>query len=255
MDLTRKTWQTLLRSVWPYAVLIAVLAGGLIGFDRLLGSSSASTSGQSGLSRSVIQPPICGAQLGRAGYSITPSTAANARQTAQAVLGLGANDIAAEFMPLTSTSPALQSDPAARAMALDRMQVVRGSAFGRMSQGALVAKLQSAAGVAAAEPIWLQSSDKRYLSCDYKLADNTTDQALAASARQALIAHGISGALLEDAGTMEFVSLRHFDGRQLLQVAFVRRPVGQPSAAYVAVMNPGSQAVLAVAQANWYVWG
>jgi hypothetical protein len=124
-----------------------------------------------------------------------------------------------------------------------------------MSQSALVAKLQSTPGVAAAEPIWLQSNDKRYLSCDYKLQDSSADQVLVAIANKALVTAGASPAMLSDAGTIEFVSLRHFNGKQLLQVAFVDRPIDSPSVAYVALLDPSTHAVLATAQANWYLWG
>lgn len=189
------------------------------------------------------------------GYSLTLSTQANAAQIAESALGLGTGDVAPEFSPLTSRSLALSADSAARSLALDRQELVRTSMLHAASQSALIAKLGSAPDVVAAEPVWVQSSDKRYLSCDYKLRDNTTDQALAAIARKALIAAGVSASALDDAGTMEFVSLRHFNGRLLIQVAFVRRPVGGPSAAYVSVLDPGTHAVLANVQANWYLWG
>jgi hypothetical protein len=173
----------------------------------------------------------------------------------QDALGLTTGDLAPEFLPLISASPALAVSLTDRALALDRMRIVNVGAVGASSQSAVVGKLQGAPGVSFAEPIWLQSTDKRYLACDYKLHDNATDQALAAVARQVLLAKGVSAATLDDTATMEFVSLRHFNGRQLLQVAFVRRPVGQPSVVYVAVMDPGTGAVLVTVQANWYLWG
>lgn len=179
----------------------------------------------------------------------------DAAQAMRASLNLSANDETAEFLPLTASSPALQADTVAQALGLDRMHMVSARALGPLDGPAILAKLTHASGVSAAEPIWLQSTDKKYLACDYKLKDNATDQALAATARQALIAHGVSASILDDAGTMEFVSLRHFNGRLLLQVAFVQRPVGGPSVAYVALLDPGTHAVLALAQANWYLWG
>jgi hypothetical protein len=237
-------------------MLTAVLASGLIGIDRLhssqVASTHASSSQQNAFARGVLRIPACGDQLGIAGFGITLSTMPNAAQVAQAALGLSPNDIASEFLPLTSTSPALDADPAAQALALGRMRIVNVAAMGPMSQSALLAKLQSASGVVASEPIWLQSTDKRYLACGYRLQDNSTDQALAAIARQALVTAGIGAATLDDTATMEFVSLRHFNRRQLLQVAFVRRPIDGPSVAYVALLDPVTRAVLATVQANWY---
>ncbi|MBF6591668.1 MAG: hypothetical protein IVW57_14240 [Ktedonobacterales bacterium] len=251
---TRVTWQRRFRSLLPYMLLVVVLAGGLIALDRAHTATSASLAPQDAQSRGVINAKPCGTQLGFAGYSVALSTAPNAARTLRTSLGLASSDLAPEFLPLTSAAPALPADPAARQWGLDRMQVVRAQSLGQLSTGAVVAKLQSAAGVGAVEPIWLQSSDKRYLSCDYKLKDNPTDQALAATARQALITRGVSAASLDDAGTMEYVSLRHFAGRELLQVAFVRRPVGAPSVAYVVLLGIDTPTVLATARADWYRW-
>lgn len=199
--------------------------------------------------------PACGEQLGFAGYAVTLTTASNAAQAMRTSLNLSTSDEAAEFLPLTASSPALQADTAAQAVGLDRMHIVSARALGQLDRPAILAKLTHASGVSAAEPIWLQSTDQKYLACDYKLKDNATDQALAATARQALITHGVSAGTLDDAGTMEFVSLRHFNGRLLLQVAFVQRPVNAPSMAYVALLDPGTHAMQALAQANWYLWG
>lgn len=200
-----------------------------------------------------VKPSPCGAQLGFAGFSATLKLGA-AAASLQTSLALNSGDIAAEFAPLTASAPALTADSAAKAVGLERMQLVHSDQFIGSSRSAVIAKLQHQPSVEAGEEVWLQSSDKRYLSCHYKLADNATDQTLAGKARQALITGGISASMLDDAGTMEFVSLRHFDGQLRLQTAFVRRPVGQPSVAYVAVMNPGTETVLATAQANWYRW-
>jgi hypothetical protein len=114
--------------------------------------------------------------------------------------------------------------------------------------------LRAQANVVTAEPVWLQSRDPKYLSCSYKLQDNAADMALASTARQALIAQGVSANALDDAGTMEFVSERQIGDRILLQVAFVRRAVGKPSVAYAVLLDPTSHAVLAAQQANWYSW-
>lgn len=206
-------------------------------------------------SRGAINVAPCGAELGFAGYSVTLTTDPDAPQKMAASLDLGADDYAPEFLRLTSTGPQLSADAQAQALALDRMQAINIGAFARLDQAAILAKLGQATDVTAAEPIWVQSTEKRYLSCDGKLRDNATDQALAALAREALIVRGISTSTLDDPGTEELVSLRHFNGKQMLQVAFVRRPVGEPSAAYVAVLDPGTNVVRTVVRANWYLWG
>jgi hypothetical protein len=256
MQSVRTVWQLRLRPILPYALLTAVLAGGLIGLDRMSAAQSGSTasSDRSFGQRGINQLPACGSQLGIVGYDVTLSTASDAEETAQTALGLKSSDIASEFLPLTNAAPGLASDPAAASLALDRAREVHTVALGPMNQGQILAKLQGAAGVSAAEPIYLQSTDKAYLACDYKLNDNATDQALAATARQALVTQGISAATLDDAATMEFVSIRHFSGRTVLQVAFVRRPVGSPSMSYVVLLDMGTRALLATAQADWYRW-
>lgn len=53
---------------------------------------------------------------------------------------------------------------------------------------------------------------------------------------------------------MEFVSFRHFETGKVLQVAFVSRPYGGTTAAFVALLDPINDNVLVVAQANWYIW-
>jgi hypothetical protein len=264
MHPTNRNWQHRLQSIWPYALLTVVLAAGLIALDRYLASQTLETSAGSAQQygdHSAAPLPPCGAdQLAIAGYSITLTTAINAVHTAQVHLGLGSTDMANEFLPLTSSSPALAANSATQALGLDRMWMVNTAAFGQMSQSALLAELQSTPAVAGAEPIWLQSSDKRYLSCDYKLKGSSADQVLVAIASTALISAGASATTIDDPGTMEFVSLRHFNGRQLLQVAFVHRSfaapsVVGPSVVYVALLDPSTRAVLATAQANWYLWG
>lgn len=268
MQGARRVWRGFLPEGRPCAMLalgaaVIALALALGGCGHgLSAAASPATSRSPGAestrdpsSRGAINPTVCGAQLGFAGYSVTLTADANAAQNMAASLNLGPNDQAVEFLPLTSAAPSLSPDAGAHALALDRMRGVHAQVLGPLDQNAVIAKLQTATDVSAAGPIWLQSSDKRYLACDYKLKDNTTDQALAAVADKALSARGISAATLDDAATMEFVSVRHFNGRLLLQVAFVRRPVGQPNVAYVAILNPGTRAVLAVAQANRYLRG
>jgi hypothetical protein len=251
---TNRNWQHQLQSIAPYALLTVLLAASLIVLDHYLAAQTPApllaSSQQSG-DHSAGPVPQCGSQLAIAGYSVTLTTAANSASTAQADLGT----MAPEFLPLTSSSAALATNAATHSLGLDRMLMVQTTALGQMSQSALLAKLRSAPGVAAAEPIWLQSSDKRYLSCDYKLSDNTSDQMLTAIASKALISAGANSAVIRDSATIEFVSLREINGRQLLQVAFVRRVVGTPSVVYVAFLDPSTRAVLATAQANWYIWG
>jgi hypothetical protein len=58
--------------------------------------------------------------------------------------------------------------------------------------------------------------------------------------------------MLNDAGTMEFVSVRALRGHSFLQVAFERRPVGGTTLAYIAFVDPMSLGVEGVARANWY---
>jgi hypothetical protein len=144
--------------------LTAVLASSLIGLDNLHSSQASSTLAAvfqpNGGERKIVHLLACGDQLAFAGYTITLSSGANAAQTAQAGLGLHTSDLAAEFLPLTSASPALSANAATQALALDRMRLVRPMAFGPMSQSALLAKLQSAPGVVDAEPVWLQSGER-----------------------------------------------------------------------------------------------
>lgn len=165
-----------------------------------------------------------------------------------------AADLVPEFESISGSATALQADANAHTLGLDRMYIVNGQRFVSQAPDAVMAKLRGQPNVVAAEQAWLQSRDPKYLSCDYKLRDNAAAQSVATLARSALIAHGVSAAQLDDAGTMEFVSERHFNGQLLLQVAFVRRPVGGTPATYVAVLSPDGKRVLAVARANWYAW-
>ena len=169
-------------------------------------------------------------------------------------MGLQAADLVPEFTSISGSATALQADASAHALGLDRMYVVNPTHFAGAEPQAVIDKLKGQPDVAAAEQIWLQTRDPKYLNCDYKLQGNSAAQSVAALARSALISHGVSAAQLDDAGTAQFVSERHFNGQLLLQVAFVRRPVGQPSVVYVAVLSLDGKTVLAVARANWYSW-
>lgn len=175
--------------------------------------------------------------------------------TVQGALNLSASDVAAEFLPVTNNASPLQIDSVAHAAGLDAAELVHGGNLEEHSLNDVMTILRGTPNVATAEPVWLQSSEHKYLSCDYKLNDNPNAQALAVTARSALLAHGVSAEVLDDSGTMEFVSVRHFAGRPLLQVAFVHRPIGSPSQAYVAFLDPGNRHVISVARANWYLWG
>ena len=134
-----------------------------------------------------------------------------------------------------------------------------------------VQQLSRLPNVTFAEPIYLQSSDPKYLSCFYRLQDNPQAQAVAQKARDALVQQGVSAAFLDAPGTVEYISLRHFGGKSMLQVAFVSLPAEmtpaplagstpeptaqapqQPKGVYVAIMDPTSLTVIDEAKANWY---
>src|SRR5579884_2582826 len=236
-----------------YVAVTATLTTGLVALDRMHAESSPTpiTSSTSAPSTdpslfSAGNVPPCGSQLGFAGVSVTLRDTGPSVAAVRASLGLADNDMTSEFIPLTDQASVVWTAPAAPSFAFDRVRLVRTSGFAVRGSDAAVAKLQTSPGVATAEPVWLQSSDRKYLSCDYKLRDNQAAQAVAQVARQALIAHGVSSATLDDTGTMEFVSVRHFNGQEVLQVAFVRRPVGAPSVAYVALLNRSGSKALAV---------
>jgi hypothetical protein len=203
---------------------------------------------------SAPSPQPCGAQLGAAGYSVTLTDTPQASAPFRQALGLQASDLVPEFTSISGSVAALQNDASAVMLGLDRMYVVNPSHFAGTAQQAVIEKLQGEPDVASAEPVWLQTSDPKYLTCGYNLEGNATAQSVAALARSALIAHGVSAARLDDAGTAQFVSERHFNGQLLLQVAFVRRPVGEPSVVYVAILSLDGKQALAVARANWYSW-
>lgn len=247
-----------------FMVVTAALTAGFVAIDRLHTVSSSPSAPPltvspvpplNPLSLGVRNPPQCGSQLGFADYSVTLRDTDPSATAFRTALGLDANDVDAEFMPLSGQASVMATDPAGQSLTLDRVRLVRMSVFTSMGSDAVVSKLQAAPEVATVEPVWLQSSDRRYLSCDYKLRDNVAAQAAAQVARQALVEHGVNSATLDDPGTMEYVSVRHFSGQAVLQVAFVRRPVGGPSVAYVALLTRSGSKVLAVARANWYQWG
>lgn len=236
-------------------MLTAVLTTGFVAFDRWNTGATSQATAPGGSRFGVVNAPRCGSQLGYVGYSVALKTVPDAAATLRSSLALGTSDLASEFLPLTSAAPALPADPAAEALGLDRMQLVHGGSLAGLGVSSVLSKLKGAPNVATAEPVWLQSSDPKYLSCDYKLRDNAQAQAIAATASQALISRGVSAAFLSDAGTMEFVSVRHINGQALVQVAFVQRPINAPSVAYAVLLNPNTRTVLAAAQANWYLWG
>ncbi len=237
----------------PHVVLTVVLTAAFLGLEQAFTTAAGPIGWLLPHPYAAPPAPACGSQLGYAGYSVTLKTGSTA-QGFEAAASLPATDVVPEFQPISSAAPSLQADTSAQSLDLAQMQVVNTSAFAGQSSNAIVSHLRALPNVAAAEPIWLQSADKRYLSCDYKLRDNAAAQAVAARVRTALIARGISASVLDDAGTTQFVSQRHVNGRTLLQVAFVRRPVNAPSAIYVALLDPSTQTVLAVARANWYNW-
>ena len=240
-------------------LLTIALTAVFTGIDQVrmaLANSSAGNSSPANLPHaySAPSPQPCGAQLGAAGYSVTLADAPQARATFQQAIGLQTSDLVPEFTSISGSATAFQSDASAHALGLDRMYIVNPGYFAGTAQQAVINKLQGEPDVVAAEQIWLQSSDPKYLSCDYKLQGAAAAQSVAALARSALIAQGVSATQLDDAGTAQFVSERHFNGQLLLQVANVRRPVGEPSVVYVAILSLDGKTVLAVARANWYSW-
>lgn len=248
-------WLNRLWALAPYVFITVVLTLIFTGIDRIrMAQASVSTDSNPSHAFSAPPPQPCGTQLGAAGYSVTLADKPQADIAFQKALGLQSTDLVPEFQSISGSATALQADANAHALGLDRMYVVNTSHLTSMTPQATLDKLQGQPNVMAAEQVWLQSSDRKYLSCDYKLHDNSAAQSVAGLARAALIAHGVSAALLDDAGTMEFVSERHFNGQSLIQVAFVRRPVGESPAAYVALLSPDGKQVLAVALANWYTW-
>jgi hypothetical protein len=244
--------------VAPYVLLTIALTVVFTGIDqvRMALANSSVGIGPANLPQAFSAPtaPPCGAQLGAAGYSVTLTDTPQASATFQQAVGLQASDLVPEFASISGSATALQNDPSAHALGLDRMYVVNPTHFAGTAPQAVIGKLQGEPDVAAAEQVWLQSRDPKYLTCDYKLRGNAAAQSVAALARSALIAHGVGAAQLDDAGTAQFVSERHFNGQLLLQVAFVRRPVGEPSVVYVAILSLDGKQVLAVARANWYSW-
>ena len=265
----RRLWLGRLRAVAPYVLLTIALTVVFTGIDQLrivlansamdiglLDSLLPDSSGPASLAHaySAPSPQPCGAQLGAAGYSVTLTDTPQASAPFRQALGLQASDLVPEFTSVAGSAIAFQSDASAHALGLDRMYVVNPTHFARVAPQAVIGQLQGEPDVAAAEQVWLQSSDPKYLTCRYKLEGNAAAQSVAALARSALITHGVSAAQLDDAGTAQFVSERHFNGQLLLQVAFVRRPVGKPSVVYVAILSLDGKQVLAVARANWYSW-
>ena len=265
----KKLWLGRLRAVAPYVLLTIALTVVFTGVDQLrmaLANSSVDiglldrflpdSSGPANLPHaySAPSPQPCGAQLGAAGYSVTLADTPQASATFRQAVGLQASDLVPEFTSIYGDATALQSDADARALGLDRMYVVNPTHFAGKAPQSVIGQLQGEPDVVAAEQVWLQSSDPKYLTCGYTLEGNAAAQSVAALARSTLIADGVSAAQLDDAGTAQFVSERHFNGRLLLQVAFVRRPVGEPSVVYVAILSLNGGQVLAVARANWYSW-
>lgn len=107
-------------------LLTVVLTIGFVGADRALMAgvvAPAPTQPGASLQHSyaALPPPKCGSQLGFAGYSVTLTSASYAMQAFAADAGLQASDVIAEFQPITSTAPALQSDAATQALGLARM--------------------------------------------------------------------------------------------------------------------------------------
>ena len=110
-------------------------------------------------------------QLAPADDSVTLSPTTGAQNTFDAATGIQASDSGPEFAPVTDTAPALAADASASALGLDRMRVVNLHALGSQALQSPVDYLRSRPGVADAEPVWLQSSDPKYLSCNYKVSD------------------------------------------------------------------------------------
>lgn len=239
----------------PYGLLTIALTLIFVGVDQPRTVQAGQlTSVVSAHSYSAPTPQPCGKQLGLAGYSVTLADVPQAAAALTAAMKLHAGDLTPEFAPASASARTPQAAATAHALGLDRMQLVNTASLAGLSTDEVIARLRALPDVVTAEPVWLQSHDPKYLSCSYKLQDNATDVALAATARQALVVRGVSVSTLDDAGTMEFVSERQIGGRTLMQVAFVRRPIGAPSAAYVVFLDPSSHAVLAAEQTNWYHW-
>lgn len=176
---------------------------------------------------SVTSSPACNSQLGVIGYSLTTENGYSGGEKPEF------SGIVAGNQSLMSQSHELFAKPT-------------------LDENSQIKQLQSKPHVTSVDPIYAQSSDPTYLSCNYKLQDNQVDQKLAAIARQALITNGIDSSILDNAGTMEFVSLRHFGGKEYLQVAFVYLPANGPQVSYAVILNKTSENVIFAGQTNWY---
>jgi hypothetical protein len=173
--------------------------------------------------------PTCGSQLGIIGFSV---------ETVKGYSGEGKP----EFSELTASHFKLGID----------LNTVMFIAAGPEAPSQTLARLHSQPHVLQADVVYALSSDPTYLSCDYKLRDNPTDQGLASKAKQALIGAGADASILGNAGTMEYVSLRHLGKKEFLQVAFVYLPVDGPHVSYAALLDKSTEAVVWAGQTHWY---
>lgn len=173
--------------------------------------------------------PTCGSQLGIIGFSV---------ETTKGYAGEG--------KPEFSNLAASHVNPG---VDLSTSMFV---AAGPEGPTQTVARLHAQSHVTRVDTITALSSDRKYLSCDYKLRDNTVDQQLASTAENALISAGADASVLRNDGTMEFVSLRDVGQKQFLQVAFVSLPVDGPHISYAVLLDMSTQAVVWAGQTNWY---
>lgn len=173
--------------------------------------------------------PKCGSQLGIIGYSI---------ETEKGYTGEG--------KPEFSTRIASSGKPG-----FDPNTVMFVVVSSEAPSHALV-RLESQPHAVRATTVVALSSDPTYLSCDYKLRDNSTDQKLASKAEKALLDVGADASVLRSTGTAEFVSVRELGQRKFLQVAFVYLPVNGPHVSYAALLDKSTEAVVWAGQTNWY---
>lgn len=241
-------------------VLLGVLIGiSLLSFALFSNMATSHAANTHTFGAAPGEVPACGTPLAMAGYSVTATTSFGSAAT------IGTTQLHAEFSPLGNEASLDQ------ATGMGKMYLVHDQTLSSGSWQTAVQHLNSLAGVSYAAPIWLQSSDPQYFSCDYKLKGNAKAQLLARKARSQLIVHGVSAALLDDPSTMLFVAVRQFGGKLLLQVAFVNlppqlqpaplkgsaaaiAPVTTPKTpqAFVALLDPSSLSVVTVAKANWF---
>jgi hypothetical protein len=217
----------------PSTLKVVLVAGGvcILAVVSLFAMHAGTQPSGPGLSRSYSagDVPTCGSQLGVIGFSV---------ETAKGYAGEGkpefTNLAASHFNPGVDLSTS------------------RFVAVGSEGQGQAVARLNAQPHVIRVDTVTALSSDRKYLSCDYKLRDNAVDQQLASTAESALIAAGADAKVLSNDGTMEFVSIRGFGLKQFLQVAFVSLPVDGPHISYAVLFDKSTLAIVWAGQTNWY---